>query len=182
MPHRQGGAALVVGMVLMLVLTIITLASARSTLRQEQMVGAIRESNFAFQAAEDVLRQVERRLRVAAESGTTGGLDPELWTSAGLEKFDCSGSDLVFFGDPSGWQSSPDPVANPASGSGNLTTRYRVIFMSRVDRERVSCTPYEELAQGSSQGESSYYLVLAYAEGPGGRGSALLTSTYYYED
>ncbi|SFG89080.1 type IV pilus assembly protein PilX [Neptunomonas qingdaonensis] len=56
---RQQGAALIVGMVMMLVLTIIGLSAMQGTAMQEKMSGNMRDANLALQAGEAALRYVE---------------------------------------------------------------------------------------------------------------------------
>lgn len=177
LPRQQRGVALVVGLIFLLVITTLTLASSRSTLLQERMVGNVRESNLAFQAAEGVLREVEGLLRVAAETATTQGLDLEPWTASGLEIFDCSGAEILAAADPSTWT-----VASTKTELGVADARYRLIQMSNVSGRAVACKPLEEEPLVGAGNRSSYYLILAYAEGPTGRGNQLVTSTYYYED
>jgi len=55
----QSGAALIIGMVMMLLLTIIGLSAMQGTVMQEQMAGNLRDKELAFQAAEETLRHVE---------------------------------------------------------------------------------------------------------------------------
>lgn len=62
--NRQNGAALVAGLVLLLIMTLIGLAAMRTTTMQERMSGAVLDQNRAFQAAEAALRAGERALAV----------------------------------------------------------------------------------------------------------------------
>ncbi len=56
---RQDGWVLVIGLVVLVMLTIIAMALMRTTLLEEKMAGAMRESNLSFQAAESALRAAE---------------------------------------------------------------------------------------------------------------------------
>lgn len=56
---RQGGAALVVGLVLLVVMTLLGISAMRDTTLEEKMAGNLRDSNLAFQAAETALRYCE---------------------------------------------------------------------------------------------------------------------------
>jgi type IV pilus assembly protein PilX len=60
---RQRGAALIVAMVMLLVMTLLGVTAIRSTTLQERMAGNLRDSNLAFQAAERALREGEEFLR-----------------------------------------------------------------------------------------------------------------------
>lgn len=55
----QRGAVMIIGLIMLLLLTVIGLASIRGTSLQEQMTGNMRDRNLAFQAAESALRMGE---------------------------------------------------------------------------------------------------------------------------
>lgn len=64
----QRGAVLIVGLIMLLLLTIIGLASIRGSELQEQMAGNMRDHNQAFQASEAALRYGEGYLNGASIS------------------------------------------------------------------------------------------------------------------
>lgn len=73
--RRQGGAALVVGMILLMVLTLLAISGMNSATLELQMAGNAQYSENAFQAAET---GVEEALREARLNGTnTANVDPE---------------------------------------------------------------------------------------------------------
>jgi type IV pilus assembly protein PilX len=55
----QRGATLIICLVILFVMTIVGVSSARTTLLQEKMVGNLRDKSLAFQAAEAALREGE---------------------------------------------------------------------------------------------------------------------------
>ena len=57
---RQGGAVLVISMLLLLVLTILALGASQSTRLEERMAGNARDVDLAFQSAEAGLRAAEQ--------------------------------------------------------------------------------------------------------------------------
>lgn len=59
---KQQGAALVVGLIMLLLLTLVGVAGMRDTLLQEKMVGNMRDREIALQAAEAALRDGEAYL------------------------------------------------------------------------------------------------------------------------
>ncbi|MDJ0747828.1 MAG: pilus assembly protein [Woeseiaceae bacterium] len=61
---RQSGAALVVALVFLLVMTLLSTSTMRSATMQERMAGNSRDYNLGFQAAEAALREAENYLRV----------------------------------------------------------------------------------------------------------------------
>lgn len=73
---RQTGAALVVALVLLLVITILGLSSMRGTSLQERMSANLRDRGLAFQAAEAALREAEASLADLEPSAFPSPLDP----------------------------------------------------------------------------------------------------------
>lgn len=57
--HGQTGATLVVSLIFLLVITVLAVASMRTTIFQERMAGNMRDRNLAFQAAESGIREAE---------------------------------------------------------------------------------------------------------------------------
>ena len=68
--HRdqQSGIALIIGLVMLLLLTIIMIAAVQVTVLEEKMAGNLQNQNIAFQAAESALREAEARIRSGAPS------------------------------------------------------------------------------------------------------------------
>tara|TARA_R110000764_G_scaffold63357_2_gene134113 strand:- start:47 stop:544 length:498 start_codon:yes stop_codon:yes gene_type:complete len=62
----QCGAALMVSLVFLLLLSLAALAGVRSATSQERMVANLQQQNLSFQAAEAGVRWVERQLRQSA--------------------------------------------------------------------------------------------------------------------
>jgi type IV pilus assembly protein PilX len=57
--HRQGGAALIVALFMLLIMTLMGLSSMRTILQEERMTGNTFDRSLAFQAAEAALRAGE---------------------------------------------------------------------------------------------------------------------------
>lgn len=70
--NRQKGAVLIVGLIMLLLLTIIGLASIRGSELQERMAGNTRDKNLAFQAAEAGVRAGETFLAQATLPAFSG--------------------------------------------------------------------------------------------------------------
>lgn len=66
MKNKQSGAVLAVCLVMLLVLTLIGIASMSNSTLQERMAGGSRDYNMAFQAAETALREGEEYIRAQA--------------------------------------------------------------------------------------------------------------------
>jgi len=171
---RQNGAALFTGLMMLLVMTLIGVSAMRGTTLQEKMTGNFRESAIAFQRAENLVKQIERAVQERAELGTSGGITMQTWADEGFEIFDCSGKKItaenVDLTDGS-WISSPDGVTEGV---------YRVFEMSSIGGRSVACRPLEGANEQGVGNASPYYLIFGYAEGPAGRGDALVVSSYYY--
>lgn len=59
-PTLQNGSALIIGLIILLVMTIIGVTTMQTTLLQEKMTGSLRDGDLAFQAAEAALREAEK--------------------------------------------------------------------------------------------------------------------------
>ncbi len=60
--HKQGGATLVVVLILLLLMTLLGLASLRSTILEERMTSNLLDRSLGFQVAEAGLREAEAAL------------------------------------------------------------------------------------------------------------------------
>lgn len=58
-PHNEHGAVLIIGLVMVLLISIVSLAAIRGSNLQEAMAGNMRDRNIAFQSTESALRQGE---------------------------------------------------------------------------------------------------------------------------
>jgi len=56
---QQSGIALIIGLVMLLLLTIIMIAAVQVTVLEERMAGNLQNNNIAFQSAESALREAE---------------------------------------------------------------------------------------------------------------------------
>ena len=61
--NRQTGAALITGLIFMVVLTLVAMAGMRTTLMEQRMATNARNRDMAFQAAEAALREGIAKLR-----------------------------------------------------------------------------------------------------------------------
>jgi type IV pilus assembly protein PilX len=77
-PVQQRGAVLLVGLIMLLLLTVIGMASIRGTDLQERMAGNMRDRSLAFEAAETALRSGENTV-----SGLSGLALPDIDVAGG---------------------------------------------------------------------------------------------------
>lgn len=104
-PASQSGAALLVSLVILLVLTLLALSSMQGTTTQEKMVSSQRDAQIALEGAEAAL--------VAAEAELRGGTVPTFLASNGLYDETTLPPDAVL--DPQTW------LAPSGGGHGNGT-------------------------------------------------------------
>lgn len=69
---RQSGIALVIGLVLLVIMLVLGLASVRLLTSEEKMVGYTYDRTLAFQAAEAALREVEQLVEDVKPTPTPG--------------------------------------------------------------------------------------------------------------
>ena len=81
-PDNQRGWVLVVGLVILVMLTILSMALMKTTRLEEKMAGATRDMNLSFQAAETALRAAETSI----ESKTADWGGPEEIDNYVIEK------------------------------------------------------------------------------------------------
>lgn len=73
---HQSGAALITGLIFMVVLTMIGVTAARMSTLEERMSGNMRDRSIAMQAAELALRDAERDIRNQFAPGAATSPDP----------------------------------------------------------------------------------------------------------
>ncbi len=76
--RQQDGAALVISLILLMVLTLLAVSSMNSANMQEKMAGNLRDQNLAFQSAEAAVRDAEQLLRGLGSKATVEG-----WNGSG---------------------------------------------------------------------------------------------------
>jgi type IV pilus assembly protein PilX len=94
-PRRQQGVALVVALVLLLVVTVIGLASMRGTSLQERMSANMYDRSLSFQRSEAALRAAEEAISATWQIATLGGQDctgGAACTNAGTTAFTAGGA------------------------------------------------------------------------------------------
>lgn len=178
--HFQRGVSLVVALVILLLLTLLGLGASQVTIQQERMAGNFRETNEAFQSAEETLREVEQCLVGIYSQGISGFCDAQRITWAAYEQElgfgigdlnDCTLQSIAN-GD---WESLPEWKDN----SSIANNRYLLISLDDseiggIDRGSI-CRPVGEQEAGSGT-----YLIVAAAPGPAGTSLAVVQSIFYW--
>ena len=164
--HRERGAALVIALIMLLVLTVLGTATARMTLLQERMTGNTQDRRVAFQAAEAALREGEDLLEqpVLPDFDGNDGLyqpaapdEEPLWRTVDFDSAEVRTYD--------GLQDAEGALANATSG-------YFVEELPRVPTAGVS------LAVDTPVDDVSFYRVTARGVGIAGAAAVTLQTTY----
>lgn len=166
-PRRERGAAMVIALVMLLVLTVLGTATSRLTLLEERMTGNTQDNRVAFQAAEAGLREGEDLLEapVLPEFDGAGGLhqpaepdDEPLWRTL----------DFASAGDASQYDGFAD-----AEGSLNRAgAGWFIEELPRVPTSGVS------LAADAAVDDVRFYRVTARGVGIAGAATVTLQTTY----
>ena len=174
-PLQQRGVALVVVLVLLLVVTLLALASLRNALLEERMSAAVQDRSLAFQAVEAALREGEA-YAATRPAPTAGGCiaglcsepDPDVpgdnarWLAAG------------FWGDASGtWREATVDL-----GGVTARPRYIVELLETGLPASGECTTSIDVSPDASCfGTVNHYRITAYSQAEG-RADVMIQSIY----
>ncbi len=177
-PHQARGATLIIGLIVLLLVTLLSVATMEHTSRQERMTGNLARRTKAMEAAESTLRDAERDIqfsgRVVAANGFVAGCIEGLCTPS-LTTIPNWKNDAV-------WSSNTKSVAYGAkTGAGSLPSTE----VSSAPRYIIE--PFLDLRGGSlgvanynqPAGSSFRYRVTARAVGPGAGGEVVLLQSLY---
>jgi len=167
-PRRQRGVALAVVLVLLLVMTLLALASVRGTLMGERMSAAVMDRSLSFQAAEAALREGEALAAgkpplpaAGCSNGVCAKVDPAAaprWLDAAV------------------WGNARVAVVN----LGGTTARPKYIVELLADNvpAKGSCTTSEDVSpEAACSGSEHRYRITARSEAAG-RAEVILQSNY----
>lgn len=156
---QQRGMVLMIGMIFMLIMTLVTVASMRTTTLEERMAGNARDNDLAFQAAEAALRAGE--LQVAA------GRKPDLTVDSGEARRNEQYWTNTDASHQHNWTTQATPMASAPAG---------VVEAPRYVIEELPPLPPDSLKWGASDSE----IFRVSARGVGGNPSTViyLQSTY----
>lgn len=177
--HRQRGMVLIISLIILLVLTLLGLAAMQNTSLEERMAGNFRSQTVALQAAESSLRAGEGWLGIrtdlpaAANPPASNGV----WTIDGPDPNPTNSLMWHKERDATWWGASGVAYANlsqllfTAANALGETPRHVIEQAGFVNDSLV-------LGQQQDFNGRWFYQVTARGIAPGGRGEALLRSTY----
>jgi type IV pilus assembly protein PilX len=165
--RQRGAATLMIVLILLLVMTLIGLASLRGTLMEEQMSFNTRDRSLAFQAAEAALREGEL---IASSKPAL----PVSGCAAGL----CAMPDPTaapVWEDETVWASAPETVVT--LGEELVKPKFIVELLANNVPPRSSCTTKNVIGENACSGSESRYRITALFRAEG-RAEVMLQSTY----
>lgn len=166
--NGQGGAALIVSLLLLLVMTIIGVTAMQTNILEEKMAGNDRDISLSLQAAEAALRAGEATIEgivspAAAFNGETGGHYPE-------------GSDVNVFSDAT-W--TADNSLEYGADIENIGTRPRYII-EFVGEIGTGTSDVNIGGYGETSGQGTLNSFLITARGTGGSDTTVTLLQSYY--
>jgi len=169
--QRERGLVLVVGLVILLILTLISVTAMRGTSLEEHMAGNLQYRNQAFQLAEAALREGEQQVRNGPPSPGDNGycnLPPDP-AAPRWEKFYGAG-----VAPPATTAGGCTPVCAHFDSSIGCSDGTKVGASYLI--EKVTSTP---MASDKPMTQTNdYYQVTAEGVGPNGKTVVVLQSTY----
>lgn len=185
--HRENGAALIVSLVLLLVLTMLGLSAMSTTTLEERMAGNMQNRMLAFQAGEAALREGEFGMAPLTEPpgicASTPCGDGNVWQTGALDELD----DDLALRDSEWWKTatgksvsneykgirSPDGTA---AGYPDVAENPRFTVEHRhfdPDTASATCTSYSSPCTGRH-----FYRITARGVGKNENADAIVQSTY----
>ena len=159
----QRGAALVVSLIMLLLLTILGISGMQSTVFEERMAGNARDANTAFQAAEAALRDAEDYLNNNAAIGPFNGTN-------GFYAQDGAPAPADIEQDAN-WPASPRSYSASMSGVAAQPTYI-------IEHLRPAPDPDSSLAADEPLPDSGMYRITARGAGGSSHALSVLQSTF----
>lgn len=166
-PFRQRGVTLVVVLILLMVVTLIALASLRGTLMEERMSSNVLDRSLSFQAAEAALREGE-----AMAAGKP------VVPAAGCVKGLCAKpvpANAPVWDDETVWDAAPEAIVQ--LGDKTAKPRYIVELLATDVPPKGSCTTSGDVSETTCSGTESRYRITARSQAEG-RASVMLQTIY----
>ncbi len=169
-PRRETGAALIVSLVLLLVMTLIGLTAMRQNVLEERMAGASMERNSAMQLAEAALRDAETWLdnQLLPPSPSSAG-PTDVWAQMAPENVFGPFVPFSQWTDAN-WAGAPLWNYGQRTGAANLpntTTPPRYVI------EQWAYNEIDEEKRKKGMGEF-HYRITAHSQGPAGNARVTL--------
>lgn len=173
--NRQTGAALIISLIILLLLTIIGVTGMKTTVLEERMAGNMRDKELAFEAAEAALREAEAFMETVFTvgafnaDGSDGLYDDsilDIWTAVDWTNSDVGNTN----------EAIPAPTALPYGGA---TGSYVVQYIADSEEDDISGGHnLINIGQGTGGGSTSIFRITVRGTGPSGNAVVVLQSIY----
>lgn len=168
--HRQGGAALVVGLIFLVLMTLLGVTAFGINVLEERMAGHTRDRTLAFQAAEAALRECEARGSTVSQGPFKAARWAPIRPAAGADRTDWDAA----------WGSDGRGGGSTALATGTIpdvSGQPRCIV--EETGQRVTCPGNESLGTGGAINDAMLYRVTARGYGVSGQTLVVLQSVFY---
>jgi type IV pilus assembly protein PilX len=171
MAGRENGAALLMSLVILLVLTLLAVSGMQGSIMQERMTSAQREGVVALESAEAGLRQAESVLEAMSDLSSFGAVSGY---------YDANDADLPSPYDNSAWADSNQTIAGTAVSG--VVPRYFFEFRGPVTLEDEGELPRDlGRQQGAAPVEFQSARIVVMAPGPSGSGRRIIETFYVFD-
>ncbi|HEC17809.1 MAG TPA: hypothetical protein ENI97_00505 [Gammaproteobacteria bacterium] len=171
---HQHGAALLVSLIILVVMTLLGVSSMRTSVMEEKMAGNMRDNELAFQAAEAALRAAEKHIKdniistTAFDNDGSDGLydnsDERIW-----ENINWTNADSLEY---TGFDSTTTTGVNVSSAP-----RYVIQHLTSVGSASAKLNQ-SNYGQGTGAGEVQAFTITARGTGGSDNAVVYLQSTY----
>lgn len=167
--RRQNGAALIVSLLFLLILTLTGATAMMLSTLEERMSGNLRDRNLAFQAAESALREGEAVLKQSLDSGAPAAFNCLAATQT------CPLADDVSAGNASAWVVDDQAVFQYSKTLPHVASQplYRIEVLTNNP-----VAPLQQEAGKPLNYSYCYYRVTAYGTGAIKSTTAVMQSTF----
>jgi type IV pilus assembly protein PilX len=157
--RHQQGAALVVGLVFLLVLTMIGVSAIQTSTQEERMTGYVLDSNASLQAAEAALREAETFVKGYTETtlGAAYYADPGTSPDPNI---------------PADWKTANARTVSTLTFNANTISLLKSLPMYRIEKQPILPT---EAGQPLTK---EAFLITAYSTGGSGNAPIVLQTAY----
>lgn len=174
MTHKQNGAALIISLIILLLLTIIGVSGMQTTALEERMAGNMRDKGMAFESAEAALRDAETFMETVFTlgafnaDGSDGYYDNsirDIWTAV-----DWDGSNVG---------NTNKAVTAASAIPGVEPGKYVIQYVADSMESDISGgVNLNNVGQGTGGGNTSIFRITARGTGASGNAAVVLQTLY----
>lgn len=167
-PSRQSGAALIVALIMLVVMTLLGVTIARMTTLQERMAGNLRNKSIAFEAAETTLREGEQWVQDQVGGERPKAIDPAVCSAKPCDVLTPDSLDPL---DPPTWDPGDDVRTGTQVAESYAAPQF-FIEQRQVVRDALN------IGQSTDENARIYYRTTGRAVGGNTTAVSILRSEY----